>query len=293
MVRELQKVFKQLRDGSPISAGSIGRIVGDAMVMVRDIDLYLPLAARPKTDDLLVAHATRVGLFSLAIGLHFRYSRRRIFELAHSALLADIGMLRVPQEIVRKTVRLTDPERAEIRRHVNHGVEMCRSISGVPWISACTIRLSHERCDGSGYPEKRPGEAIIPAAKIVAVADVFAALGEPRPHRPAMLPYRAMEMLIRMSGMNLLDSECVRGLLRHVSLFPVGSCARLSTGERVRVVAANPDDYMRPVVSVIANRSGSPVEPFRINLLQHPQLRLRRPLPVESAKDEEDPLRGF
>jgi HD-GYP domain-containing protein (c-di-GMP phosphodiesterase class II) len=263
------------------------------MGMARDIDLYLPLAVRPPTDDMLVAHAVRVGLFSLAIGLHFRYSRKRIFELAHSALLADIGMLRVPPEIVRKTVRLTDPERAEIRRHVTYGLEMCRSITGVPWLSACTIHQSHERCDSSGYPEHRPGEAIIPAAKIVAVADVYAALSEERPHRPAMLPCRAMEAVIRMSGMNLLDPECVRGLLRHVSLFPVGSWARLSTGERVRVVAANPDDYMRPVVSVLYSRKGAPVDPFRLDLLKHPQLRLRRPLLAKDQEPPEDPLRGF
>jgi HD-GYP domain-containing protein (c-di-GMP phosphodiesterase class II) len=293
MVRELHKAYGQLRRGAAVASGTIGKVVGEAMVMARDIDLSMTLAARPQTDDPLVAHAIRVGLFSLAIGLHLRYTRKQIFELAHSAFLADVGLLRVPPEILRKTVRLTDPERAEIRRHVNYGVEVCRSISGVPWISACTIYQSHERCNGSGYYEHRPGPEILPVAKIVAAADVYAALSEDRPHRRALLPCRAVEAAVRMSGMGLLDGDAVRGLLRHLSLFPVGSWAELSTGEKVRVVWSNPGDYMRPVVSVVCGPSGAPVEPFRLDLLKHRQLRLVRPLPPEGLEPADDPLRGF
>ncbi len=293
MIRELRKTFHQLRQGKAVASGSIGRVVGEAMVMVRDVDLFLTLAARPQVDDPLVAHSIRVGLFSLAMGLHLRYTRKQIFELTHAAMLADVGLLRVPQEILRKTVRLTDPERAEIRRHVNYGLDTCRSISGVPWLSACTIHQSHERCDGSGYHEHRQARDIMPLAKLVAAADVYAALGEERPHRPAVHPYRAMETVIRMSSMNLLDAEAIRGLLRYLSLFPVGCWAELSTGEKVRVVSSNPEDYMRPVVSVVCNRSGFLAEPFRIDLMKHPQLKIRRPLPPDGLETAEDPLRGF
>jgi HD-GYP domain-containing protein (c-di-GMP phosphodiesterase class II) len=293
MVRELRKLYDQLRKGRPVTSGAIGQVVGEAMVIVRDIDLFLSMAARPQTDDRCVAHAIRAGLFALAIGLNYRYGRKRIFELAHAAFLVDIGMLRVPREILNKTVTLTDPERAELRRHVHYGLDLARSVSGVPWISACTIYQSHERCDGSGYHEHRKGPRIIPAAKIVAVADVYAALCEPRPHRPALLPYRAMETVVRMGGINWLEPNAIRGLLRYLSLFPVGSWAELTTGEKVRVVSANPEDFMRPVVSVVYNRAGAPVEPFRINLLKFPHIRIRRALDPESLEPPDDPLRGF
>ncbi len=235
----------------------------------------------------------REGLFSLAAGLARRYDRKRIFELAHSAFLIDIGMLRVDEKILRKKVRLTDPERAEIRRHVAYGLEMARSVSGVPWLSACTIYQSHERCDGSGYPQGRKAGNIIVPAQIVAAADVYAALTEDRPHRPALLPYRAMETLLRMGSINWLDPTAIRGILRYLSLFPLGSWAELSTGEKVRVVSSNVEDYTRPVVSVVYNRKGAPVEPFRINLIKHPQIRIRTALPSQGLEPEDDPLLGF
>jgi len=293
MVGELKKIFDRLRKGKAVTSGSIGKVVGEAMGIVRDIDLFLTLACRPQTDDPCVTHAVRVGLFSLAAGLALRYDRKHIFELAHAAFLVDIGMLRVDQKMLRKKVPLTDPERAEIRRHVQYGLEMARSITGVPWLSACTIYQSHERCDGSGYPERRQAESIIAPAKIVAAADVCAALSEDRPHRPALLPYRAMESLVRMGGIKWLDSEAIRALLRYLSLFPLGSWAELSTGEKVRVVSSNPEDYMRPVVSVVYNRKGQPVDPFRLDLLKHPQVRIKKALPAAGLETEDDPLKGF
>lgn len=293
MVAELKKIYDALRKGQAVTSGSIGKVVGEAMVIIRDIELFLSLAARPQIDDPCVAHAVRVGLFSLAAGLARRYDRKRIFELAHSAFLIDIGMLRVDEKILRKKVRLTDPERAEIRRHVTYGLEMARSVSGVPWLSACTIYQSHERGDGSGYPQGRKAEDIIVPARIVAAADVYAALTEERPHRPALLPYRAMEMLLRMGSINWLDPAAIRGILRYLSLFPLGSWAELSTGEKVRVVSSNVEDYTRPVVSVVYNRKGAPVEPFRINLIKHPQIRIRTALPSQGLEPDDDPLLGF
>jgi HD-GYP domain-containing protein (c-di-GMP phosphodiesterase class II) len=261
--------------------------------MVRDVEAFLALAAHPRIDDIYVKHAVRVGLFSLAAGLNFRWNRKRIFELAHAAFLIDVGMLRIDQSILRKTVPLTDPERAEIRRHVQYGLELARSVSGMPWLSALAIYQSHERGDGSGYPQKRRLPDIILPARIIAACDVYASLTEDRPHRPAVLPYRAMEMVIRMGSIKWLDPEAIRGLLRYLSLFPVGSWGELTTGEKVRIVSTNSEDYMRPVVSVTNDRHGRPLEPFRINLMKNPQIRIRRPLPPEGLEPEDDPLRGF
>ena len=99
--------------------------------------------------------------------------------------------------------------------------------------------------------------------------------------------------LVRMGGIKWLDSGAIRAMLRYLSLFPLGSWAELSTGEKVRVVSSNPEDYMRPVVSVVYNRKGQPIDPFRIDLLRHPQVRIRKALPPVGLEAEDDPLKGF
>lgn len=125
-----------------------------------------------------------------------------------------------------------------------------RDVPDIPNGSRMVAYQMHERCDGSGYPRRRQGNQIHPLAKIAAVADAFIALVSPRPHRPALLPYRAMELMVCDAHRGLYDSEVVRGLLHTVSLFPIGSCVKLNDGRMGTVVRSNHDAYTAPVVEI-------------------------------------------
>jgi HD-GYP domain-containing protein (c-di-GMP phosphodiesterase class II) len=106
----------------------------------------------------------------------------------------------------------------------------------------------HERANGSGYPRGRQANQIHDLAKIAAVADVFVALTSERPHRPGMMPYYALERILRGVKDGLYDAAVVRALLKTVSLFPVGSFVSLTDGRTGKVVRANGEHYARPVV---------------------------------------------
>ena len=72
----------------------------------------------------------------------------------------------------------------------------------------------HERLDGSGYPRGLSGEQIGPAARLLAAADVYQALCEPRPHRPARAAQDAAGELRREVTAGRLDGEAVDSVLR-------------------------------------------------------------------------------
>jgi len=293
LAAELANIFRALRKKQTVPADRMGKIVGEAMSTLRDVDIFLSLAAHPPTDDPLVVHSIRVGFFSIAAATALKYGRQRIYQLAHGAFLLDIGLLRVDRQILRKVVKLTTGERREINRHVEYGVEMTRQMPGLPWLASCILQQSHERCDGSGYPEGRGEEGILEYARIVGACDVYAALSEGRPHRKAMLPYRAMEGAVRLAGRRWIDPRVVRGLMRYTSLFPVGSWVELASGARARVVSANPEDVSRPVISICLNQDGDRIDPVRVNLLGHPEVKIRRPIDGSGLVDPSDPLVGF
>ena len=140
----------------------------------------------------------------------------------------------------------------------------------------------HERMNGSGYPRQRRGEQIHPLARIAAVADVYVALVSPRAYRPAMLPYSAMEHLVRGSRSGLFDRAVVRAFLETVSMFPIGSYVELSDGRTGRVVRANPDKYTAPVVQVETDNESD--VPDIIDLSQEQDLSIVRPLPNPAKK---------
>ncbi len=108
----------------------------------------------------------------------------------------------------------------------------------------------HERCNGNGYPRNRQASMIHQAAKVAAVADVYVALVSPRSHRPALMPYYAVEHLIYGVKDGQFDSSAVRALLKTISLFPIGSYIKLSDHRVARVIRANPEHFGRPVVEV-------------------------------------------
>jgi len=72
----------------------------------------------------------------------------------------------------------------------------CSALSRV----ATLVRASHERWDGDGYPDRLTGDAIPVGARIVAVADAFAAMLAGRPYREARTPEQALDELRRMAG---------------------------------------------------------------------------------------------
>jgi hypothetical protein len=131
----------------------------------------------------------------------------------------------------------------------------------------------HERCNGSGYPRGRTAKQIHELAKVAAVADVFLALCSTRPHRPALMPYYALERMLHGVKDGLFDAVVVRALLKTVSLFPVGSFVRISDGRIGKVLRSNGEDYARPVVA--AWKPGAdPNESIVVDLSQEPDLRV-------------------
>jgi hypothetical protein len=94
-------------------------------------------------------------------------------ELELAAHLHDVGNLRVPFSVLRKTGALTPAEEELLRLQPLWGAEMVARIPGLEAV-ALIVRLCHERWDGRGYPEGLAGERIPLASRIVALADAFA-----------------------------------------------------------------------------------------------------------------------
>jgi len=148
---------------------------------------------------LAVAIASRMGLVP---------ERRRQVELG--ALLHDVGKLFVPDRILTKRRGLDQLEWAVMRRHAASGERVLAHILDLPDVLA-VVRSHHERWDGAGYPDGKRGEEIPLAARIVAVADAFQAMIEPRPYRKARSRGAALQEIVSEAGRQF-DPLCVEAL---------------------------------------------------------------------------------
>ena len=128
--------------------------------------------------------------------------------------LHDVGKIGVPDEILKKTGKLTDAEFAMVKLHPELGE---RIVSQIPQLKETLtgIRNHHERWDGRGYPDGLAGEQIPILARILAVADTFDAMTSDRPYRPGMPIGRALDEIERGAGTQF-DPEYA---IRFVELF--------------------------------------------------------------------------
>ncbi len=133
--------------------------------------------------------------FGRALGLH----GVALTHLRRGALLHDIGKMGIPGSILRKPGPLTEEEWGIMRRHVEYGGNM---LSDIPFLRpAFDIPLyHHERWDGSGYPRGLKGELIPLPARLFAIVDVWDALLNDRPYRPAWPPEQVRAYLQEQAG---------------------------------------------------------------------------------------------
>ena len=104
-----------------------------------------------------------------------------------AGFLHDIGMIAVPDQLLEKTSPLSREESVRIQTHCRIGRDLLEPFSHLGPVPDYVFH-HHERIDGSGYPEGLTGAEIPLGAQIVAAADSFRALVEPRPYRGAHSP---------------------------------------------------------------------------------------------------------
>ncbi len=158
--------------------------------------LSLAEAADHRTAD----HARSVAELASLVAEEFRLEPEARQELELAALLHDIGKLNIPNAILDKPSGLTTVEREVIETHTTEGEAMLaraeESLSSIARI----VRSSHERWDGTGYPDGLAGQDIPLAARIVFCCDSYDAMTTDRPYRKGVSHARAVAELWAGAG---------------------------------------------------------------------------------------------
>jgi HD-GYP domain-containing protein (c-di-GMP phosphodiesterase class II) len=127
-----------------------------------------------------------------------------------------VGKLAVPKEIINKPGSLDDREWQVIKMHTIEGQRMLDRVGGIMRDVGAIVRSSHERWDGTGYPDGLAGAEIPLEARIVSACDAFNAMTTTRPYRAAMPLDEARSELQRNAG-SQFDPAVVNALLRVVT----------------------------------------------------------------------------
>jgi response regulator RpfG family c-di-GMP phosphodiesterase len=146
-------------------------------------------------------HAARVSRYASILARALSATESFVEMIAQAAPLHDIGMIGIPDDMVKTHGPLTEAERRRLEAHVDIGAQILAGATASVLVLAREIVLTHhERWDGEGYPRGLVGPAIPLAGRIVAVADAWDALTTDRPYRRAVSDAEALEEMRAGAG---------------------------------------------------------------------------------------------
>ncbi len=166
-------------------------------------------------DPYTAGHQKRVARLAVAIAQFMGFPETQIISIRMAGIIHDLGKIAIPAEILAKPSKLSDIEFSLIKTHPQVGYDILKNINFSTPV-AQIVYQHHERLDGSGYPSGLSGEAILPEARILTVADVVEAMSSHRPYRPGLGVDKALAEIKKNKG-RFYDSEAVNACLEIVT----------------------------------------------------------------------------
>lgn len=193
----LRKRVSSLEEALNISNTAFGTMI------VRDLG---------RRDGYTDRHAVATAVYAADLGRELKLDEAHVGRLRMAGLLHNVGLFGLPEELLVQTGQLNSIARSRLAEHAARGEE---ALAAVPEFEemARWVRWHHERIDGRGYPDKLRGPWIPLEAKILAVAQAFAAIVLDQPRRPGLGFAEARQQLC--AGVDTeFDGVVVRALVR-------------------------------------------------------------------------------
>jgi len=254
----MNKAMDDVSKGNNIDLKLATKAVGQMVdSIIRNPDAMVCLSQLKDVNEYTALHSIRTAIVALAFGRHLALSRDELNVVGMGALLHDVGMARLPKEILEKPGGLSVEEFQTMSNHVKWGVEILQNSGGVPQGVIEMVEQHHERGDGTGYPTKRTAKAISPAGAIAAIVDVYDAITSDRHYSGGL---SAEEALKRMYEWRKKDfkPQMVEEFIKCMGIFPIGSLVELSTGAIGVVITINRARRLKPKVALVLTQSGTP-----------------------------------
>src|SRR4051812_15583244 len=184
--------------------------VSGAGDQARDVLMRTMQAKQPS----LGVHSSEVAQLAVAVARRFGMNGEEIDEVGRAAELHDVGKVGIPDAILEKPGTLDSDEWAFMHQHTILGERILNAATALRPV-ARLVRSTHERWDGSGYPDGLKGTEIPRGARIVAVCDAYEAMTTDRAYRKAMSHEAACQELRDMAGTQF-DPDVVAAFVAEV-----------------------------------------------------------------------------
>ncbi|MFE8069908.1 HD-GYP domain-containing protein [Marinobacteraceae bacterium S3BR75-40.1] len=281
--RSLAKdILASVRLGKVIELNKVRPVVQKAVSSIMRNSNALMWLTRIRTKDGYTAeHCMNVCVLAAAFGKHLGLLQGEIESLAISAMLHDVGKIKIRDEVLNKPGAFTPDEFREMKRHPEYGRRVLMSINGLEPIAVDVAHAHHERIDGNGYPRGLSGDQIPFFAKVVSVVDAYDAMTGHRVYDSARPSHQALDIIYKCRG-EQFDEEIALSFIGFIGIYPPGCLVELTSGEIAIVLSSHSNNRLRPVTLVVLDKHHNPC---RERVLDLSQLHADAGEPVQVARE--------
>ena len=205
----------------------------------------------------IMAHSVNVSLLSAATALAMGINNlETLHELALAALLHDIGLLMIPQDLLTRRDSLKPEENLIYREHANWGFAILQESDSLPRSVALVAQQHHEHADGSGYPHQLTNSTLHPFSRIVAAVNAYETMCITFAERSGCKTHLAYESILAGAG-SRFDLQVAKALLTRLPMYPPGSLVELTNGLVGVVISADSNLPHRPTLKILGDSSDS------------------------------------
>lgn len=185
----------------------------------------------------------------MLIAKEMEWSRSEIEAIGLSALFHDVGKLKIPPQILKKSTPWSAPELNFIKQHPLLGVELLKLAENFPPSALPAITNHHEFLDGTGYPKGLKEADLDQMSQLLAVVNEYDSLCYPNPQDKPMMPYAALGHLYKQYKTKL-NQEYIGKIIKMLGIYPPGSVVELSSGQYAMVMSVNLQKLLCPKILV-------------------------------------------
>lgn len=263
-------MFQEVRMGKAINAEAAGELVEEiSSSVLRNPGALISLARLKSADDYTYMHSVAVCALMVALARQLGLDEPAVREAGMSGLLHDIGKALMPMDILNKPGKLTDGEFRVIQSHPVEGHRLLAEGKGASETVLDVCLHHHEKIDGSGYPDRLPGDRISLFAKMGAVCDVYDAITSNRPYKAGWDPAESIRRMAEWSAGHFEESV-FQAFVKSIGIYPTGSLVLLASGRLAVVVEQSEKSLLAPrVKAFFSTKAQAYVMPETIEL-SHP-----------------------
>jgi HD-GYP domain-containing protein (c-di-GMP phosphodiesterase class II) len=286
--QSVKEIFDTLGKGERINVLEVrdttNRIVESVF---RNPDAFMLLQKMKYKDEHHYAHAINCCALAASFSRHLGFPREEIREIALGALMLDVGILKMPNGLLKKQGRLTPAMFKLVKHHVDFGVKYLESIPEFPKRAQEMVATHHERINGKGYPKGLSGEQIPIGGRIAAIVDCYLAMISERPYKHSISEHDAICEIYKWRNVDF-NEELVEQFIQCIGAYPTGTLVELSSGQVGIILSQNRMRRLYPKVLLILNVEKTHYqEPHTLDLWEYAQKNKGKALDIKRALESD------